>query len=359
MRDELKVIAAAENDEDKIGMLVNLIKNQVDWNGTYSKYINTTLRNAWTNKSGTTGDINLMLVAGLRELGFTADPVLISTRGHGMLREQFAISKQFNSVLALVQLKDGYVLLDATDKYVPAGALPAKCLNGKGWRVSNTSRGFVQLNPSANHEVQIAGIVTLSDDGMASTDLTTKRKGYAAFAAYKSYKKKGKEDYVQSIRDNNAEWELEEIEIDDSKGSVGPFISTYKLTTDKDIISGGDMIYFNPLMGQLLNENPFKIEKRTYPVDFTQPLVRTCSFAFTLPEGYSVEEFPEEMAIGLPDKAGTFIYKVVANGSTIQATAKLEINKPLFNSLEYSSLKEFYDKAVQKCAEQVVIKKKT
>jgi len=42
----------------------------------YDKYIRTNLRDGIKKNSGTVGDLNLLLVAMLRQKGFTADPVL-------------------------------------------------------------------------------------------------------------------------------------------------------------------------------------------------------------------------------------------------------------------------------------------
>ena len=359
MKDELGVIAAAESNEAKVTMLLSLIKTQVDWNGSYSKYITSTLRSAWNDKSGSTGDINMMIVAGLRELGFTSDPVLISTRGHGMIKEPFAISNQFNSVLAYVDLGEGYLLLDGTDRYLPTGAIPKKCLNGKGWRVSDTSWGWVNLNPSANHENLYQGIFAIDEMGMVTGTVNTLSKGYASYQKYRNFKLKGEEDFMDDVKASNASWEIEEYEIDESAGVAGPFKCKYELEYNENLVVSGSHIYFNPTMGELLNENPFKLEKREYPVDYTQPIAESYFFNFTIPQGYSIEELPEAVAFALPNQDAVFRYNISGSGNTIQVKAQLNINKTKFLPTEYVMLKQFYDQAVKKCAEQVVIKRNT
>jgi hypothetical protein len=359
MKDELAIIANVESNEAKVSMLLSIIKNQVDWNGRYSKYVSTTLRNAWNDKSGSTGDINMMIVAGLRELGFKSDPVLISTRGHGMVREPYAISSQFNSVLAYVDWEDGYLLLDGTDKYLPAEAIPKKCLNGKGWRVSDTSWGWINLNPTANYENVYQGIFTIDEMGMVTGTVSTQAKGYASYQGYKNYKLKGEEDFIDDVKASNASWEIEDYEIDESAGIAGPFKCKYKLEYNENLLVSGSHIYFNPTMGELLNENPFKLENREYPVDYAQPIAESYFFNFTIPHGYSIEELPEPIAFALPNKDAVFRYNISGSGNTVQVKAQLNINKTRFLPNEYGMLKQFYDQAVKKCEEQVVIKKTT
>lgn len=357
MKKELEVISALSTADEKIVALVNLVSNQIEWNDMNAPYATTSLRNAWTQKKGSSADINLIIVAGLRKLGFNTDPVLISTRGHGMIREQFAISDQFNSVVAMVQLKGEIILLDGTNRFLPVGVLPKICLNGKGWRVSKTAPGWIKINPTTKQERAYQANFEIKDSGNITGEVIIIDKGYAAYASHKKLKFNGEEKFFEEVQSKNVNWQIEDYEYSSDLGNDQPFKSKYSLELNEDLIVTGDIIYFNPTLGEIMDENPFKIEKREYPVDFAFPIRNFYMFKFTLPAGYSIEELPKPTLFVLPDKAGKFSYNITVLKGAIQVIVDVKINKPMFVQTEYPVLKQFYNQVVQKCAEQVVLKR--
>lgn len=357
MKDELEKISALNTDKEKINTLVKLVRNQIEWNNRYNLYASPTLRKAWINRKGSSADINLTIVAGLRKLGFDTDPVLISTRGHGMIRERYAISNQFNSVIAMVKLDGDIILLDGTDRYLPVSVLPKKCLNRKGWRVSKTSPGWVQIKPTINQERRFQATFNIETSGSIVGEIIITDKGYSGYAAHKKLKFKGEEKYFEDVQNKNPTWFIEEYEYSTSGSYNEPFKSKYTLELNEDLTLAGDIIYFNPTLDEIMNENPFKLEKREYPVDFAFPIRNVFMFKFNLPVGYSVEEMPKSIAFALPNNTAIFRYNISTTGNSIQVMVDFRINKAMFSQTEYPALKLFYDQIVQKCAEQVVLKK--
>ena len=359
MKDELEKISGLDSDLKKVAELVHLVRNQVEWDDRNTRYVSTTLRRVWIDQKGGMGDINLTIVAGLRKLGLKADPVLISTRSHGMVREQFAISNQFNGVIAIVELEDGVLLLDGTDRYLPVGVLPKRCLNGKGWRVSKTASGWVSLLPSSKQEHIVQGTFEISPSGLLTGTVNLTDKGYAGYSSHKSLKMNGEEKYFENFQNKNEDWLIEEYEYHQDVSSTEPFKSKYLVEMNEDLTLAGDRVYFNPTLDEVMSTNPFKLEKREYPVDYAYPIRNAYMFKFTLPEEYQVEELPESTAFKLPDNAGLFRYNISSMGNEIQVMVDFRINKPMFAQTEYLTLKQFYHQVVLKCGEQVVLKKTT
>lgn len=119
----------------------------------------------------------------------------------------------------------------------------------------------------------------------------------------------------------------------------------------------GDKIYLQPMVVGAEKENPFKLEKREYPIDFGCPIEEAYSYQIELPEGYSIEELPESVVFALPERAGSFRYMVNSMGTQLNIMSILKIEKPMFVGDEYLYIKQFYDLIVAKQAEQVVLKK--
>ncbi len=107
-----------------------------------------------------------------------------------------------------------------------------------------------------------------------------------------------------------------------------------------------------------MEENPFRSEKREYPVDFCSAVEETYLMKLTLPAGYAVDEMPKTKLIALPGNAGKFTYSCAQTGESLTVVSSLLINKNLFTQEEYPHLREFYDQVVAKQAEQIVLKKK-
>ena len=105
-------------------------------------------------------------------------------------------------------------------------------------------------------------------------------------------------------------------------------------------------------------ENPFKLEKREYPVDYGSPLEKMYQCKFTIPDGYTIDELPKSIILKLPDNSARYVYSLVQNGNAISLTSNLQINNSLFSQDEYPHLREFYTQLVAKQAEQIVLKKK-
>jgi Domain of Unknown Function with PDB structure (DUF3857) len=356
MSKELVAIADLRSEEEKVVALVNLVRNHIDWNGEYRLYADPTLRKSWNEQHGSSADINLTIVAGLKKLGFESDPVLISTRGHGMIREQYAISSQFNSVLAYVMVGDHELLLDGTDRSLPIGVLPEKCLNGKGWKVSKAASRWIGIDPMKQEKI-VQSTFKIMPNGALSGIIELTENGYSGYKQRQQLKAKGEESFFESFQNKNEDWLIDEYEYNSDADINEPFLSKYVLEVADAEIIAGDRIYFNPTLGSVLQENPFKLEKRIYPVDFAYPFSNVYKTTFTIPEGYKVEELPKPTSFTMPNKNAEFNYSISNTDNELKLVVDFKINKPLFVQTEYEELKQFYHNLVQKCEEQVVLKK--
>ena len=122
-----------------------------------------------------------------------------------------------------------------------------------------------------------------------------------------------------------------------------------------DVVS--DKLYFSPFFHMVTDENPFKLEKREYPVDFGFPWTDKYVINIAIPEGYKVESLPTPMALALPKNLGSFKYQIQENGPSISVTASVAVNAAIISPVDYEALKEFYRQMVEKETEKVVLSK--
>lgn len=357
LKKELEAIISDEDsDEDKIAKVYSFVRGKVKWNGQKAKYLSTNLRKPLDDGSGSSAEINLLLVALLKKAGLSADAVLISTRDHGRIKQHLAVSSQFNYVICKVQFGDTYALLDATESYLPINALPERCLNGLGYVISETNSGWVKITSSFNKKTTIGGELTVNNDGEISGSLTYKYAGYNSLSQRKSYYKKGEEDFI-SDKKSSSNWDITGIELENKEDLSKPFVISYDAQIDDEAESLGNIIYLNPMLSGKYEKNPFTLEKREYPIDFSCPIEELYFTSFILPEGYQLESPIKPFSVSLPEKAGRFIYSITLNGNTLTVMSKLKINKTQFVMDEYLFIKEFFAQIVAKQNEQIVLKK--
>jgi len=353
-----EITAGVSTPEQKISAINSYVARNIEWNGNSFKFSSGSLKKVLEEKKGSSADINLVLGSMLEKAGFKVSPVLLSTRDHGFVRENVPISSQFNYVVCLVRLNDKLILLDATDKFLPTGTLPERCLNGNGFIVSpDGSFGWVPLKSPSKSRRYYNVDLALNDAGELRGKVNIDQSGYYAQSGRKKFLAKGEEEYVKDITDNHA-WAVEKKEFKNAKEVAEGFKETYDVVIKDHVVATDGIIYINPFIAQQEKENPFKLEKREYPVDYGSPLEKMYLCKFTIPDGYVVDELPKSLVLKLPDNSARYVYNLVQTGNAISLTSNLQINNSLFSQDEYPHLREFYTQLVAKQAEQIVLKKK-
>ena len=353
-----EITVNAATPEQKISAINNYVKQNIVWNDQSRKYTDTPLKKVMEDKKGNSAEINLLLASLLEKAGFSVSAVLISTRDHGFVRQTVPISSQFNYVLCLVKYDNKQLLLDATDKLLPTGVLPERCLNGSGFVISPTGTySWIALASNVRSLLYYNVNLTLSAEGELKGEIKVDQSGYYAHSGRAKYFTKGKEDYVKDFIGGRA-WAIENSAFVNDNDLSLPFKEVHGISINDHVVSNDAIIYLNPFVLSQLTENPFKSESRKYPVDFGSPLEKLYTCKIVIPDGYTIDELPQSRLIRLPDNAAKYAYSVTQNGNTIMLTSNLQINNSLFSTEQYPSLRQFYDQVVSKQAEQIVLKKK-
>lgn len=337
--------------------IYNYVKQTVLWDGTHRKYAESSPRKTLDEKKGSSAEANLLLASLLEKAELQVHLVLLSTRDHGFVRESFPVSTQFNYMVCAVQIGEKTLLLDATDKFLPMGMLPEKCLNGKGFLVSKEGYKWVDLvSASRTRRVYSADLV-LTETGELKGSLKIDKSGYHSVTARKAFVSKGEKEYVKSFLSTKP-WEISKSEFPTASEVNQPFKEAHEITINEHLTDAGGTLYFSPFVVGKENENPFKQETRVYPIDFGHSFDEVYIAKLTIPEGYVVDELPKSKAMALPQNASKFLFNVTASGNLISVSSTLSINRSLFSQEEYPNLREFFSQVVAKQAEQIVLKKK-
>jgi hypothetical protein len=352
----VELTSTATSPLDKMNLIFNHVRNNITWQGS-NDYTADPLKKIFEAKKGTTGDVNIALASMLDKVKIPVEMILLSTRDHGMVRVNSPMADQFNYVVCRATIDGKQYMLDATDKLLPIGVLPERCLNGQGLVISETNHGWVSLATKVKARTAVAAEFQLDESGDLKGKINYSRDGYDAHRMRKAFTAKGEAAYLKDAL-NGHSWEVEKTEFQDVGEINKPAREIHDLVIREHITKAGDIMYINPFVTGQLESNPFKLETRVYPVDYASPSEKIYTCKLIVPEGYAVDELPKSKLFVLPENAAKYMFNVTQAGNTIFISSNLQINKSVFIQTEYPALREFYNQVVAKQSEQIVLKKK-
>ena len=335
----------------------NYIKNHMMWNDLYGKYTVKGIKKAYNEKVGNVSEINLALVLFLRELGIKANPVLTSTRSHGV--PVFPTIEGFNYVVACAEIGGKQVLMDATEKNSVPGILPTRVLNWDGTIVyGDGSSKKISLYPKKKSANNANMSITIAEDGSVTGKQNSSYSSLEALGFRNTNINLSNEEYLESKMNSLGLDNISAFERKNFYNLEKPVIESYEFKIDQgvDIINGD--LYFSPLFFLQLGSNPFKLEERTFPVDFVYPFSKRKMVNIKLPVGYEVKSVPKPLSIALPNNLGAYTYNIQETAGSINVMVKIDVNSAVIKAENYPELKEFYKQRVLKETEKIVLVKK-
>lgn len=348
-------LATASTLHQKIGAIFNLVKSKITWNNNYGKYTDVGVKKAYKEGVGNVAEINLTLVAMLREAGINANPVLVSTRAHGI--SLFPTTDGFNYVIAIVETPNGFITLDATEKYSMPNVLPARTLNWTGRIVrKDGSSESINLFPKKHAKNNTYVSVKIDNDGLVAGSKRTALSNIFALN-YRAKKNNIALDDLRNSYEKKYNIEIEEVKVSNKNDLNKPIVELYQFESEDLIDVVGTKLYINPLLFLGETNNPFTLKDRKYPIDFATPWEDKITVTFEIPEGYQVTSIPEKYAVSLPDNYAVFKFLSSVKGNKIQILSSIKMNTPIIPQNYYAAIKEFYKKIVQKHTEKIVLSK--
>ncbi|MBC5863683.1 DUF3857 domain-containing protein [Flavobacterium turcicum] len=351
-----KALAGIETPEQKIVTIFNFVKGAVKWNGFYGYSCDDGVRQAYKNKTGNIAEINLMLTAMLRFAGFSAHPVLLSTRSNGIAL--FPNRTAFNYVIAAIEDEKGLILLDATDLNAAPNTLPIRDLNWLG-RLLRKDGTSIEVDLMPN---QVANdIVTMQFNVEASGQVDAKvrrqQSGHNALVFRTNFLSSKEQDYIENFETEHNNIEVTDYSRTNERNLGAPLTETLSFKSNNLVESIGGKLYVKPLLIFGQSSNPFQQEDRFYPIDFAYPFMNKYSINVKIPAGYKVESVPETSNLAMQDDIGMFKYLASVSGDTIQISISSQINTPIISADYYQTIKEFYQKMIDKQNEKIILVK--
>jgi len=310
------------------------------------------------DKTGTVSEVNMLLINFLQTVGIEAYPLLISTRTDGYIDKIYPTMRAFSYPVAYVKTESGKeIILNASSKYRPYYLPRMGDFNIEGWLVDEENYGWIdveQLTPNSLKHYDITA--TLLEDGTYSGKVEVSSSNYLSISDRYNIDEDGVEERFIDLYNGDGDLIMEDTKSGDTNENYANFSFEGKFTLADHAQSLNEFIYFNPIIFEIMQENPFTKPKRNYPVDFQHPYKYIYTITVELPQGYQLEEAPRPVKVSLFDDAQFMIVAEEKDG-VLEIQYTEEFNSTVIQPNKYSMLQEYFDKLIEETSKQYTLKK--
>ncbi len=347
-------ISRGELSIEKAKEIQNMIKSRVKWNEK-NKLFGSNLKDALKNGLGNSADMNFLLINALKAAGFDAYPVVLSTRSNGRLPIGHPSVSALNYTITALKLDTLYYFTDASAKYGDWNILPEKCMVNQARLISQNRSNWIDLSTISSGANLTNAQVNITDAGIVCKVANVNR-GNSAYAFKNNYyNHKDQQEYVEKLG-SRLSGKIEDFKVEGLVNQDADVKIEFFLIKDGQL--GDEFIYLNPMIENPYPENPFKSEKRKFPINFNYLSSYKQIVNIEIPKGYAVEELPQSTKYVFGDsKAVVFTYRIAQNADNVLLQYNLQVNNLLLLPTEYEDLKELFAKIALAGSEQVVFKK--
>lgn len=357
----------AGNSSDTLEIIKNIynyVSNTIRWNKKYYLYTKNTPAKTWSDSTGNSSDITLLLINMLRSVGVQADPVLISTRDNGKITKAYPNEKQFNSSLAMIDVAGEQVLLDANNWKRPYNLIAENDLNYLGLRITKVhatpedtfKTTWVHLRPPANSTKRLYIQSNIDTSGSLKFDFKLTASDYYALS-YRHERGLDAKGRLKPLVNIGGDIDITEPKVENADDLSQPVELTFSGEKKSEPAQNG-LIYINPFPIRFYSDNPLTLSERVNPVNFTYPSKKFITSTITVPENYKIAELPKSVNVMLDDSSASFIFTVYHDEGKIQITSSLKINDAEYDTEVYPALKALFAKMIDAYNSTIVLEKK-
>lgn len=130
MKDQAGLYKAIADPKQRMQQIFSDVQSYYSWNGNYHYLADEAPDEVYKSKKGNSAAINLALVSFLREVGFDAHPVVLSTRSNGRIIPGQCSANFLDQTIAVAKIDTTLYYMDASDAFSYVNLLPPQNCNG-------------------------------------------------------------------------------------------------------------------------------------------------------------------------------------------------------------------------------------
>jgi transglutaminase-like putative cysteine protease len=241
------LLAGTASEEEKARKIFMYVRDNITCTAYNGIYAYQSLKNILKNKNGTVSEINLLLTAMLRYADIQAEPVLLSTKEHGLVYPIYPIVSRFNYVVTQATIGGLPYMLDASHARLGFGKLLPDCYNGHA-RIVNAAATPMDLFPDSLSERKITSVFmshTAKEKWVGTIQQTPGY--YESYQIRDKVKEKGEDDFFKEVKKGyGMDLDIEETGIDSLNKYELPVKVHYTVRLKGE---DEDIMYMNPMFG--------------------------------------------------------------------------------------------------------------
>ncbi|UJH68229.1 DUF3857 domain-containing protein [Allomuricauda sp. SCSIO 65647] len=336
------------------------VQNHFVWNKKFGLWQDNRVKQAFDNQIGNVAEINITLINLLNAAGINSNMVLLATRERGLPKKNHPVMSDFNYIISKTEIDGQEYLLDATDKLMPFGMLPFRCLNYYG-RVMDFDKASYWQNievEKKNKHVIRAKMELYPGQGNAIGTLVWTSMGYSFLNQKRATHNIAQEEYLNQIEEDfGDDFYITSYTLGDKFSDGRRMTEKFEFEIENMVQDGN--IYLNPFLVKFFASNPFKASERHYPIDFGYLRNNAYSLSVKIPKGYKLKSLPEKKLIVLPGNAGLFRFECqeAANG-ILTVIFDFKLSYTQYRSDAYQTIKQFFQQVVEAQTQSYIVLEK-
>lgn len=339
-----EAVASQKNSEDKVRLIYNYVRKKIQWNRYYGKYSTQGVKAVLESGSGSTADINLLLLNLLQHYEIPCYPLLVADRDFGKVNVNYPFIDKFSKVVAyaLVDSSKKTWIMDASEKEMPANLTPYQLLNTIALVVDKKEPRLIRIVKAGDRFQKFVTVETKVDTekGEITSNVRIERHGYAKLSEARS----------SGGRSSNPI-----ADVDEEKGAIMEVVSSTKqpateenapnvhlMTLRDDLPDQLGTLYLNSSLFLGIEKNPFNRPKRFSDINFGYPISLMQVERVHLPAGTRLKESWVEKMVVYDNNAITFNRKVELNDNILTIRTNFQQTVTLVPAKDYERLRSFY-----------------
>ncbi len=315
-------------------------KSTDEFTGRYFKQDN--ISDLLTEKIGSQEGKNILLVQMHRAVDIDSWPVLISRRSNGKFDPGYPDYRQFDYIIAFVQIGENWEFLDVADRNALYGILQPQCLTDGGFLIDGKNSQLVRMTikPIISSRNDIT-TMHVNVEGLAVCSTSSVMTGYYAAEMINRYDNTTPKKFVNKFIKKPVGKTMTLSEYTCTPDDSNNFTVTGSFETDELVRHLDENLIVKPV-SLAFEKNPFKSDKRFFPIDFTYPFTYQGNTV-----RINLEKTPKK--IYLPNDLVNDLGKIrlsrtsTLDGSTIVITCTLEVLVPELRPGSYKSIKKVFE----------------
>ena len=354
--DELQLLVGGRNTgAEKLNVIYEYVKKRFAWNNYYGIYASDGLKNVWEKRTGSAGEINLLLVNLLQHFDIEAYPLLVAERDYGKVDTAYPFVDRFNKTCAYAVADGKTYILDASQKYNIAGLIPYPLLNTYAFLVDRKKFSLFKIRSrDEKYDNFIVTRARLSDKAVLTGGARIQSFQYARQIRAEEIATDEKKFIKKNFMDPHEGVAIDSFHFQVPDNSSEPLVQD--IYFHNDLVENGGFVLLNYNLFSGISRNPFTSDIRFTNINFGYPYSIILEEEIEVPSTGTTDELPKNKKLVTPQRDISLAREISRVGNVLKIRISFTQTNTLYEENSYPMLKQFYKLMVDMLNEPVVVK---